>query len=267
MNRNRLPALLRRAGSEANLWFESMEPWRAPGPRRFYPGRTLRTLHLVGLSHFQAGVLLLRRPLLTYTADDHVRVLIELFTHAAWISDAGGLAAPMTPRQRALCVELGMARALVDELELLEAKLQIPLPLGYLADAKRLAHRFRQLHSDKGCGCRGRGRRYYDVQDTLRALNAVRNEDRLPSATLLYGMWLTFSRSVHHPRLELLAADAPRGASVRPATSQERAVTLYNLLLVQSYLAVFAAAPFPAAQRSIASSAFILHGDIKRLTD
>ena len=244
-----------------------MEPWRPPGPRRLYPGRTLRTLHLVGLSHFQAGVLLLRRPVLTYTADDHVRVLIELFTHAAWISDAGGLGAPMTPRQRALCVELGMARALVDELEILEAKLEVPFPVGYVESAKRLAHHFTRLHSDNVCGCRGRGRRYYDVQNTLRALNAVRNQDRLPSATPLYAMWLTFSRSVHHPRLELLAADTPGGAWLKPATSQERAVTLYNLLLAQSYLAVFAAAPFTAAQRSIAVSAFILQGDAKRLTD
>lgn len=244
-----------------------MEPWRPPGPRRFYPGRTLRTLHMVGLSHFQAGVLLLRRPVLTYTAHDHVRVLIELFTHAAWISDTGGLGAPMTPRQRALCVELGMARALVDELEILEAKLQVPFPLGYVDGAKRLARHFTRLHSDKVCGCRGRGRLYHDVQHTLRALKAVSNEDRLPSATLIYAMWLTFSRSVHHPRLELLAADAPGGASVRPATSQERAVTLYNLLLAQSYLAVFAAAPFPAAQRSISVSAFILQGGAKRLAD
>lgn len=267
VHRESLQKLLTRSASEANRWFESMEPWRPPGPRRFYPGRTLRTLHLVGLSHFKAGVLLLRRPVLTYTADDHVRALIELFTHAAWISDAGGLEAPMTPRARALCVELGMTRALVDELEFLEATLRIPFPPGYVESAKHLAGHFARLHSNQSCGCGARGRRYKDVRGTLRALITVTTEDRLASATLLYAMWTTFSRSVHHPRLELLSADAPGGALLKPASSRERAVTLYNLLLVQGYLAVFAAAPFPADQRSIALSAYMLREDAKRLTE
>jgi hypothetical protein len=38
---NSLQRLLTRSGLEANRWFESMEPWQPPGPRRFYPGRTL----------------------------------------------------------------------------------------------------------------------------------------------------------------------------------------------------------------------------------
>jgi hypothetical protein len=79
-------------------------------------------------------------------------------------------------------------------------------------------------------------------------------------------MWRTFSRSVHLPRLELLAADAPGGAALKSATLQERAVTLYNLLLVQGYLATFAAAPFPAAQQRIALSAYMLRQEAKRLT-
>jgi hypothetical protein len=79
-------------------------------------------------------------------------------------------------------------------------------------------------------------------------------------------MWVTFSRAVHHPRLELLAADAPGGAALKPATMHERAVTLYNLLLVQSYLAVFAAAPFPVTQRRISVSALMLLQDAERLT-
>lgn len=263
---NSLQRLLTRGGLEATRWFDSMEPWRPPGPRRFYPGRTLRTLHLVGLTHFQAGLLLVRRPLLSYAADDHVRVLIELVAHTSWISDAGGLEAPMSARGRALCVELGMAKALADELEVLEADLRIQLPSGYTEGARGLARHFSRLHAKQACDCAGRGRRSRDVRRTLRALSSVSTENRLGSATLLYGMWLTFSRSGHHPRLELLAADAPGGAALKPATMHERAVTLYNLLLVQSYLAVFAAAPFPAAQRRISVSALMLLQDAERLT-
>ena len=52
MNGKSLKWLLTQSPKEATYWFESMEPWRPPGPRSVYPGRTLRTLHLVGLSHF-----------------------------------------------------------------------------------------------------------------------------------------------------------------------------------------------------------------------
>jgi hypothetical protein len=40
---------------------------------------------------------------------------------------------------------------------------------------------------------------------------------------------------------------------------------LYNLVIVQSYIAEFAATPFPAARREIAASAFILLQEIERL--
>lgn len=266
VSRNSLQGLLTVCSSEANRWFESMEPWRPPGPRRFYPGRTLRTLHLVGLSQFQAGIVLLRRPVLAYTADIHVRAMIELFAHAAWINGEGGLTAPMTPRRRALCVELGMARALVDELDFLSSTLKIGFPIGYVAGAEWLARYFARLHAGHACSCGGRGRRYRDVRRTLSALDEVQTDERLANATLLYGMWSSFSRSGHHPRLELLAADAPGGAMLKLATSRERAITLFNLLLVQGYLAVFAAAPFPAAQRGIALSAYQLQMDAKRHT-
>ncbi len=266
MNGKSLKWLLTQSPKEATYWFESMEPWRPPGPRSVYPGRTLRTLHLVGLSHFEAGLLLLTRPMLSHTADDHIRALIELVAHACWIGGAGGLQAPMTARGRALCVELGMAKALADELEFLESDLWILFPPGYVESARGLARYFSRLHARQACVCAGRGRRSRDVRATLRALSTAAADKRLGGATLLYGMWLTFSRSVHHPRLELLAADAPGGAARNRATSRERAITLYNLLLVQSYLATMAAAPFPAAQRRIAASASMLLHDAQRLT-
>jgi len=220
-----LERLLSSCSSGARAWFETMEPFESPGPRRLYPARTLRTLHMVGLSHFEASVLLLRQPLLSRTADEHVRALIELFAHAAWIGNVGGLNAPMTPRQRALCLELGMAGALADELDVLSNQLHIHFKPGYVKDAARLRQHFARLHGSANCGCGGYGRRHRTVRPTLGALTQVQGNARLASATLLYGMWQAFSRGVHHPRLELLAAEAPGGAAIEPASVAERAVT------------------------------------------
>jgi hypothetical protein len=243
-----------------------MEPWKPPGPRRFYPGRTLRTLHLAALSRFQAGILLLRHPMLASNASDQVRSLIELAAHGAWVTGAGGLDVPMTPRARAICVELGMARALSNEVEFLESTLRIPFHDGYIADKRSLVDRFVRLHAPHNCTCGGQGRRAKDVRVTLRALNDVEGEDRLGSATLLYGMWLTFSRAVHFPRLESLAAKAPGGAAWTAASITDRAVSLYNLVLVQGLIADFAASPYPAAKRQIGVSAMFLFDDLRRLT-
>jgi hypothetical protein len=243
-----------------------MEPWRKPSPRRFYPGRTLRTLHLAAITRFQSGALLLHRPLLALAASDHVRALIELLAHGAWIASAGGLEAPMTARARAICVELGMARALVDELEFLESTLKISFPAGYIADKRLLARHFTRLHANHGCVCHGAGRGFRAVRATLRALDTIETEKRLGSAKLLYGLWVTYSRAVHFPRLEHIAAHAPGGAALRPASIRDRVIMLYNLVMVESYIAGFAATPFPAKQREIALSAYILLRDIEART-
>lgn len=264
--RGSFDGLLARSAREATAWFESMEPWQAPGPRRFYPGRTLRTLHLAAFTQFQSGVLLLHRPALANASSDHVRALVELFAHGAWIVNAGGLNAPMTARARAICVELGMARALVSELELLESSLHISFSPGYVADKRQLVEYFSELHAHHACACRGAGRRYSSVRPTLRALDEVDSEKRLGVAKLLYGLWVTFSRGVHFPRLEHLAADAPGGAALQPATVTERAVMLSNLVIVQGQIAGFAATPFPARQRHIAISAYFLLHDIEAST-
>lgn len=243
-----------------------MEPWRPPGPRRFYPGRTLRTLHLAAVTQFQSGVVLLHRPVLANASSDHVRALVELMAHGAWITNAGGLNAPMTARARAICVELGMAKSLVEELELLETTLQIRFSTGYIADKRPLADYFSKLHAHHGCACGGAGRRSRSVRPTLRALDEVRTKERLGAAKMFYGLWVTFSRGVHFPRLEQIAADAPGGAAMNPATITERAVMLYNLVIVQSHIARFAATPFPARQRQIAVSAHFLLEDIRART-
>jgi hypothetical protein len=243
-----------------------MEPWRRPSRRGFYPGRTLRTLHLAAIARFQSGVLLLHRPFLAHTSSDHVRALIELFAHGAWITNARGLKGPMTSRARAICVELGMARALVDELEFLESTLGIPFPAGYVADKRILVRYFTRMHANHRCVCHGAGRSYRHVRKTLEALVALDTRQGLGSAKMLYGLWVTSSRAVHFPRLEHIASKAPGGAALKSASIRDRAIMLYNLVMVESYLAGFAATQLPAKQREIASAARLLLGDIEART-
>jgi len=159
-----------------------------------------------------------------------------------------------------------MAKSLVEELEFLQSTLQIPFSTGYVADKRPLAEYFSRLHAHHVCACGGAGRRSRSVRPTLRALDEVHTDERLGAAKMFYGLWVTFSRGVHLPRLEHIAADAPGGAAVRPATIMERAVMLYNLVIVQSHIAGFAATPFPARHRQIAVSAYFLLQDIEART-
>jgi hypothetical protein len=205
--------------------------------------------------------------MLAHAASDHLRVLLELFSHAAWITGAGGMDVPMTPRARAICVELGMATALVQELELLERKVGIAFPAGYVSDKRFLTKHFGRLHAKHGCACHGNGRSHTAVRATLRSLNAVIDDQSLAMAKLLYGLWITSSRAIHLPRLEHLAADAPGGAAISPATIPDRAITLYNLVLVESYIAGFAATPFVDLRRQIEWSAVFLLDKIKARTE
>jgi hypothetical protein len=266
LRRPTVARVIRKAETEATRWFSSMEPWRPPGPRRFYPARTLRTLHLAATTRFQAGAVLLRRPLLAAAVSDQVRALIELFAHGAWITAAGGISRPMTPRARAICVELGMSTALVSELEFLETELGIQFSNGYIDDKRWLVRHFARLHANHGCSCHGAGRGYRSVQQTLRELEAVKTAERLRSIKLIYGLWKTSSRAVHFPRLEHIADDAPGGAALKPASARDRAISLYNLVLIQSYIAGFAATGLPAVKRHIGFSAWFLLDEIAALT-
>jgi hypothetical protein len=259
-----LQALLSQSAREAYRWFSLMEPWKAPGPRRVYPAVTLRTLHLAGLVHFQSGVHLLRPPLLAYAVEQHVRTLIELLAHAAWIQNEGGLNAPLTARGRAICVELGMADAIAQEFRLLESEGGIKFPTQTLENSRYLAEHFRQLHVKDKCRCGGKGHGFWTVKPTLIKL-ANADKARLTTANLLYGLWRTYSRSTHHPRLENLAANVPGGAALQRSSIADRSLWLQNLLLPQSYLALAAASPFPAAKRDIGLSAEFLRDSARRL--
>jgi len=242
-----------------------MEPWRLPTRRSFYPGRTLRTLHLAATARFQSGIVLLRHPFLASAASDQVRALLELFSHVAWIDGAWGLTVPMTARARAICVELGMAKALVDELELLES-VGIPFSDGYVDDKRLLVRHFARLHAKYACACHGSGRSSRAVRATLRALDSVETDERLGAAKLFYGLWVTFSRAVHFPRLEHLAADAPGGAALNRMSTTDRAIMLHNLVMVESHIAELAATPFPGARREIGLSASLLLFDVEART-
>jgi hypothetical protein len=172
----------------------------------------------------------------------------------------------MTPGARAVCVELGMSRALVSELEFLESELGIQFSDGYIDDSRWLVRHFARLHANHGCSCKGAGRGYRSVQQTLRELEAVTSAERLRSIKLIYGLWKTSSRAVHFPRLEHIADDAPGGAAVKPASVRDRAISLYNLVLIQSHIARFAGTGFPAVKQHIGVSAWFLLDEIATLT-
>jgi hypothetical protein len=239
--KGRLARLLDRCVTDSDRWFASMEPWQPPGPRRIYPSKTLRTLHLAGLVQFQAGIHLLREPLLAYGVEHHIRALIELTTHAAWIRDVGGLNAPMNPRARAVCVELGMANALRREVEFESTKLGIIFPPKTLQNSRYLATLYTRMHAKDNCACGGKGRQHNDPQKTLIDLMHAPQAQRLGGAILLYGLWKTYSRSVHFPRLEHLAADVPGGTAWTAASVPDRALWVQNLLLPHAFLATSAA--------------------------
>jgi hypothetical protein len=173
---------------------------------------------------------------------------------------------PMTSRARAICVELGMVKALIRELDFLESGVGIVLPKGYVVDNRNAAQVFSRLHARQECACGGAGRKYTSVRPTLHALDSVTTDERLGLAKLLYGLWISSSRSVHFPRLEHIAADAPGGAELSSWSVRDRAITLYNLVLVQSYIAGFAATPFAGRQRQISWSAVFLLDEVQLRT-
>jgi hypothetical protein len=255
-----LQVLLTRSASEVDRWFESMEPWQSPGPRSLYPGKTLRTLHLAGVIQCQAGIHLVRKPTLAYAAEHHVRALIELVTYAAWIRGEAGLNAPMTPRARAICVELGMANAIAREFQLLQSEGGLLFSPETIENSLYLARHFVQLHAKHHCKCGGNGRGHWNVKSTLIKLAAA-DPSRLTTANLLYGLWRTYSRSAHHPRLEHLAADAPGGAARTPASVPDRALMLQNLLVPHAFLALAAAAAVQLPVRDIGLSLALLKSE------
>ncbi len=261
----RLQRLLTQCVTESNRWFALMEPWQPPGPRRIYPSKTLRTLHLAGLVQFQAGIHLLREPLLAYGVEHHIRTLIEFTTHTAWIRDVGGLNAPMDARARALCVELGMANALRKEVDYESNQLGIIFPPKTLQKSRFLANFYARLHAKDNCACGGKGRKHTDPQKTLIALADAPQAHRLGGATLLYGLWKTYSRSVHFPRLEHLAGDVPAGTVWTPASLQDRALWIENLLLPHDFLAVSAAFASRTASQEIGLSSWRLQDEAKHL--
>lgn len=69
--------------------------------------------------HFGAACSLLFEDWLAYGADNHLRSLLEIVAHVAWIQCRGCKAPPTNARSRALCYELAMVNALIEEVKLL----------------------------------------------------------------------------------------------------------------------------------------------------
>jgi hypothetical protein len=113
--------------------------------------------------------------------------------------------------------------------------------------------------------CGGKGRQHNDRQRTLLALVRAPQEDRLGGATLLYGLWKTYSRAVHFPRLEYLAADVPGGTAWTAALVEDRTYWIQNLLLPHAFLATSAAFASRLASQEIGLSSWRLQEEARSL--
>jgi hypothetical protein len=188
-------------------------------------------LEMVARVHFAAGVSLLYEDWLTYSADLHVRALAEIYAHVAWIRQKGGVTAQMTPRGRAVCLELGMARALKTELAELGDDTPLATDPASVLAIGNLVSTLQAAHESDNCTCDGRGRGYRTVRPTLAEMAKAEEKVRARGAEWIYGYWKTASRVSHHSGFERMVKLRPDGArQVAPAAPWQRIGTFSALI-------------------------------------
>jgi len=164
-----------------------------------YPDSTVMGLKVPATVHLHAALDLISRRLTAFSAEAQVRALLEGYSHMAWIhvgEPARNRSASRKPRclhdrrnstqrQRALCLELGIAQGRLDNLSKISRRSRAP---GTSTRARRRLAAVKMLHD---VGCRGPGRRYSDVQPMLALLKRRRI---IPWA---YDLWVVSSSFVH----------------------------------------------------------------------
>jgi hypothetical protein len=164
-----------------------------------YPDSTVMGLKVAATVHLHAALDLIGNPLTAFSAEAQVRALLEGYSHMAWIhvgEPATNRPASRKPRclhdrrnstqrQRALCLELGIAQGRMENLSKISRRSR---PAGTSSRAKRRLATVKRLHDS---GCRGPGRRYSDVQPMLALLKRRRI---LPWA---YDLWVVSSSFIH----------------------------------------------------------------------
>jgi len=204
---------------------------RPPKGEETFPVNTLRMLEMVARVHFAAGVSLLYEDWLSYSTDLHLRALAEIYAHVAWIREKGGVTALMTPRGRAVCLELGMARALQTELAELSADTPLTADATSVAAIGQEVTALQAAHASHNCTCDGRGRGYRTVRPTLAEMAKADPKVRARGAEWMYGYWKTASRVSHHSGFERMVKLHPSGArQVAPAEPWQRVGTFSALV-------------------------------------
>jgi hypothetical protein len=191
-------------------------------------------LEMVARVHFAAGVSLLYEDWLSYSADLDVRALAEIYAHVAWIRQKGGLNVPMTSRGRAVCVELGMARARRRELVELATDTPLNASAAAVAALDQLVTSLQSVHVQDNCACAGNGRGYRTVRPTLAAMATADSSVRASGAEWMHGYWKTASRVSHYSGFERMVKVRPGGSrQVAPAEPWQRVGTFSAL--IQAY--------------------------------
>jgi len=214
----------------------ALSNWKDPGPEALYPANTLRRLEMAARVHFGAGCSLLFEDWLSYGADNHLRSLIETFAHVAWILGRGMPPPPMDARARALCYELAMVNALLNEMDVadeLARSLQTENPPeSPRRDIERAQAELLQVHPADSCSCGGKGHGFWTVKKVLKQMADAPKGIRLEAAVVMYSLWKYTSRIDHHAGFErMLRFDGER-RYIGPAEPWQRVQTFLSLLQV-----------------------------------
>jgi hypothetical protein len=150
-----LVPLIERAETLPTIYDALKERGRWPQELRGddFPLVTLHRLEIMARVHYLAVLTLLRRHDLAYAAEDEVRPLLEFLASTAWIT--GKVSQPAhTPRCRAICLEIGMAKEVLAKL--------VAAPDKHLAsvESRRAMQQrldsLRDTHGRRGCTCHAR---------------------------------------------------------------------------------------------------------------
>jgi hypothetical protein len=170
-----------------------------------FPSATLRAMEAWATIEYKAVLRLVEDPEVAHAAEVLLRALLEYFAHVIWIADGLDGGEARTPRCRALCLELGIAK---------EAEAALTKKLRDWGDAsdpegqrittaavERLSD-IRALHQGEACRCSGRNGG--GVQPTLAALWRQDQKWAL-------GLWVVATHAAHQVLPARIQRDTGQG--------------------------------------------------------
>jgi hypothetical protein len=215
--------------------------WKAPGIDKLFPTNTLRKMEMAARIHFASGCSLLYESWLSYAADNHLRSLLEIFSHVAWIAGRGIKEPPMTDAARARCYELAMLNGLIEEVLLFEELAQKVEPSTAVASSRTQIEKVREAllveHSADSCTCRGMGHGFWQVSRVLKAMSSAPEGQRLRLATWTYTLWRYTSRLDHHAGFERMLRFGDGRNWIGPAEDWQRVQTFIWLISIYGSIA------------------------------